>query len=261
MTGRSKFDRLPSAPGRQNVEFYRHYRRQPSTGSGSRPSARFSKANGWIHCHAYRQDEILMLMRLMERSACRSPRFEHTLEESYKMADVMAQHGAADRPFPIGGPTSSRSLTRSPTTARSCATPAWSSLSTPTMPSCPPPLPRSRQGREIRRRAAGRGLEVRHAQPSEPGANRPLSARSSRARTPTSPSGSRFAATTPAPLLADVDRRKEILRPRAKPGAHGPGQGTHGTPGQGEEGCQARRRRQREQRSGRRLLLPRVFGA
>jgi N-acetylglucosamine-6-phosphate deacetylase len=47
-----------------------------------------------IHCHSYRQDEILMLMRLTEQFGTRVNTFTHILE-GYKVADEMAAHGAS----------------------------------------------------------------------------------------------------------------------------------------------------------------------
>jgi imidazolonepropionase-like amidohydrolase len=47
-----------------------------------------------IHCHSYRQDEILMLMRLTESFGFRVNTFTHVLE-GYKVADEMAAHGAS----------------------------------------------------------------------------------------------------------------------------------------------------------------------
>jgi len=47
-----------------------------------------------IHCHSYRQDEILMLMRLTESFGFRVNTFTHVLE-GYKVADEMATHGAS----------------------------------------------------------------------------------------------------------------------------------------------------------------------
>jgi imidazolonepropionase-like amidohydrolase len=47
-----------------------------------------------IHCHSYRQDEILMLMRLAESFGFRVNTFTHVLE-GYKVADEMAVHGAS----------------------------------------------------------------------------------------------------------------------------------------------------------------------
>ena len=52
----------------------------------------------WIHCHAYRQDEILMLIRLMESFDVKIGSFEHVLE-GYKIADEIAKHGAGASTF------------------------------------------------------------------------------------------------------------------------------------------------------------------
>lgn len=51
-----------------------------------------------IHCHAYRQDEILMLMRLAESMGFRVGTFHHALE-GYKVADAIARHGAGAATF------------------------------------------------------------------------------------------------------------------------------------------------------------------
>ena len=51
-----------------------------------------------IHCHSYRQDEILMLMRLTEDFGFRVNTFTHILE-GYKVADEMAAHGASAMGF------------------------------------------------------------------------------------------------------------------------------------------------------------------
>jgi N-acetylglucosamine-6-phosphate deacetylase len=52
----------------------------------------------YIHCHSYRQDEILMLIRLGEELGFRVGTFQHVLE-GYKVADEMAKHGAAGSTF------------------------------------------------------------------------------------------------------------------------------------------------------------------
>ena len=46
-----------------------------------------------IHAHAYRQDEMQMLMRLAEDMGFRIATFEHTVE-GYKIADILRDHGA-----------------------------------------------------------------------------------------------------------------------------------------------------------------------
>jgi imidazolonepropionase-like amidohydrolase len=51
-----------------------------------------------IHCHSYRQDEILMLIRLMESFGVKIATFQHVLE-GYKVADEIAKHGAGGSTF------------------------------------------------------------------------------------------------------------------------------------------------------------------
>ncbi len=51
-----------------------------------------------VHSHSYRQDEILMLMRVAEDFGFRIATFQHILE-GYKVADVMAKHGAGGSSF------------------------------------------------------------------------------------------------------------------------------------------------------------------
>jgi imidazolonepropionase-like amidohydrolase len=46
------------------------------------------------HVHAYRQDEMLMIMRLAEKFGFTVASFEHTVE-GYKIADELREHGAA----------------------------------------------------------------------------------------------------------------------------------------------------------------------
>jgi imidazolonepropionase-like amidohydrolase len=51
-----------------------------------------------IHCHSYRQDEILMLLRTMEQFGVKVGSLEHVLE-GYKVADEIAKHGAGASTF------------------------------------------------------------------------------------------------------------------------------------------------------------------
>jgi len=51
-----------------------------------------------VHCHSYRQDEILMMLRLAEEFGFRIATFQHVLE-GYKVADAMAKHGAGGSTF------------------------------------------------------------------------------------------------------------------------------------------------------------------
>ena len=52
----------------------------------------------FIHCHSYRQDEILAMMRVAEEFGFRVKVFTHILE-GYKVADIMKQHGADGSSF------------------------------------------------------------------------------------------------------------------------------------------------------------------
>ncbi len=51
------------------------------------------KGNLKIHCHCYRADEILMVMKTCEEFGVKILSFEHCLE-GYKVADEIAKHGA-----------------------------------------------------------------------------------------------------------------------------------------------------------------------
>jgi N-acetylglucosamine-6-phosphate deacetylase len=51
-----------------------------------------------IHCHSYRQDEILAFLRVCEEFHVRVATLQHILE-GYKVADVMAKHGAGGSSF------------------------------------------------------------------------------------------------------------------------------------------------------------------
>ncbi|MEC9091606.1 MAG: amidohydrolase, partial [Planctomycetota bacterium] len=52
----------------------------------------------WIHCHSYRQDEILALIRLLDGFNIQIGTFQHILE-GYKVADAMKRHGAMGSAF------------------------------------------------------------------------------------------------------------------------------------------------------------------
>jgi imidazolonepropionase-like amidohydrolase len=51
-----------------------------------------------IHCHSYRQDEVLMLMALANEFKVKIGTFQHVLE-GYKIADEIAKHGAGGSTF------------------------------------------------------------------------------------------------------------------------------------------------------------------
>src|SRR5438067_3513936 len=52
----------------------------------------------WIHCHSYRQDEILTFLRTMEGFDVHVGTLQHVLE-GYKVADEIAKHGAGASTF------------------------------------------------------------------------------------------------------------------------------------------------------------------
>ncbi|MBL8890202.1 MAG: amidohydrolase family protein [Planctomycetaceae bacterium] len=52
----------------------------------------------WVHCHSYRQDEILALIRTMDTFNIQIGTLQHIME-GYKVADAMANHGAMASAF------------------------------------------------------------------------------------------------------------------------------------------------------------------
>ncbi|MBT3635699.1 MAG: amidohydrolase family protein [Opitutae bacterium] len=56
------------------------------------------KGERLIHCHSYRQDEILVFLRTMESFGVRVGSLQHVLE-GYKVADEIARHGAGASTF------------------------------------------------------------------------------------------------------------------------------------------------------------------
>jgi len=52
----------------------------------------------WIHCHSYRQDEILALIRVLDEYGITIGTFQHIME-GYKVADAIAKHGGMASAF------------------------------------------------------------------------------------------------------------------------------------------------------------------
>jgi hypothetical protein len=171
-----------------------------------------------IHCHSYRQDEILMLMRLTESFGFRVNTFTHILE-GYKVADEMAVHGASALGFsdwwgykqevidaipveqlPDVGPRPERGLQLRQRRTRA------------------PAQHRSRQGDQVRRRAAGRSAQDGDAQSRQVAQDRPVGglARGGQGR------GlldlERHPAVALLGLRADLDRGPQVLRSRRRSG-------------------------------------------
>ena len=61
----------------------------------------------FVHCHSYRQDEILMLTRVAEDFGFTVGTFQHVLE-GYKVAERIAEHGAGASTFTEIGRASGR---------------------------------------------------------------------------------------------------------------------------------------------------------
>jgi imidazolonepropionase-like amidohydrolase len=85
-------------------ESAKNYRRQQQAGLDPRPDqalealAEVLEGRRQIHCHSYRQDEILALIRLAEQEGFKVSCFQHVLE-GYKVADEIARHGATASTF------------------------------------------------------------------------------------------------------------------------------------------------------------------
>ncbi|MEM8667375.1 MAG: amidohydrolase family protein [Planctomycetota bacterium] len=60
--------------------------------------AEVQRGERWIHCHSYRQDEIVATLEVLEEFGVQIGTLQHILE-GYKVADRMAQHGAMASAF------------------------------------------------------------------------------------------------------------------------------------------------------------------
>ncbi len=60
--------------------------------------AEILRGERWVHCHSYRQDEILALLRTCEEFGIRIATLQHILE-GYKVADAIQRHGAMSSSF------------------------------------------------------------------------------------------------------------------------------------------------------------------
>ena len=72
--------------------------RLPGATSSFETLGQIITADRWIHCHSYRQDEILAFLRTMEQFGVRVGTLQHVLE-GYKVADEIAAHGAGGSCF------------------------------------------------------------------------------------------------------------------------------------------------------------------
>ena len=60
--------------------------------------AEILRGQRWIHCHSYRQDEILALIRVCDEYGVKIGSLQHILE-GYKVAEAIAKHGATASSF------------------------------------------------------------------------------------------------------------------------------------------------------------------
>ncbi len=60
--------------------------------------AEIIRGERWIHCHSYRQDEVLALIRVLDDFGITIGSFQHILE-GYKVADAIARHGGTASSF------------------------------------------------------------------------------------------------------------------------------------------------------------------
>lgn len=85
---------------RQRFLEARHYASQASPQPDEEMEALLEILQGkrLVHCHSYRQDEILMLLQVAEEMGFRVATLQHGLE-AYKVADEVARHGAGVSSF------------------------------------------------------------------------------------------------------------------------------------------------------------------
>ena len=60
--------------------------------------AEILRGERWVHCHSYRQDEILGLLRVLEEYNVKIGSLQHILE-GYKVAEAIAKHGGTASSF------------------------------------------------------------------------------------------------------------------------------------------------------------------
>ena len=82
----------------------RNYQKLKSEGRNPKPDLMLEalvdvlEGRRLVHCHSYRQDEILALIRVAEQVGFRIHVFQHVLE-GYKVADALVKHGAGASTF------------------------------------------------------------------------------------------------------------------------------------------------------------------
>lgn len=88
------------------LDYEKSWREWEQTGNGLPPRRDLQseaileiiRGQRWVHCHSYRQDEILAFLRVLEDYKIRVGSLQHILE-GYKVAEVLASHGAMASSF------------------------------------------------------------------------------------------------------------------------------------------------------------------
>jgi imidazolonepropionase-like amidohydrolase len=171
----------------------------------------------WIHCHSYRQDEILALLRTLEEFEIRIGTLQHILE-GYKVADAMAaarRHGLCLLRL-VG--VQVRGLRRDPLRRRADAPGGGRGLVQLGRSGARPAFePGGGQGDQVRRRSARGGAQVRHHQSGEAASHRAIRRLAGSGQTRRPRGLERSAALELLALRADLDRRPQAFRPRGRP--------------------------------------------
>jgi hypothetical protein len=129
-------DGVPARAGlpRAMAEWKQGTRRAAASRPPARAVSEIIEGKRLIHCHSYRQDEMLMLLRLAESFGFRVNTLTH-IQEAYKVADEIATHGASAMGSPTGGLQVRGHGWRFHGTATSCGIAGVNVGSTPTTPS------------------------------------------------------------------------------------------------------------------------------
>ena len=90
---------------------------RPAAGGAGR---RARRATCKVHCHCYRADEILMLLRVADRFGVKVQSLQHVLE-GYKVAPEIAAHGASCSPVHRLVGVQDRGVRRHPVRRRAAA--------------------------------------------------------------------------------------------------------------------------------------------
>ncbi|MCA9292506.1 MAG: amidohydrolase family protein [Phycisphaerales bacterium] len=91
-------DRFEAAQAYDSAQRASHGKVPPRRDLELEAIAEILRGERWIHCHSYRQDEILMLCRLAQRYGFKIGTFQHILE-GYKVAEAIREHAVGASSF------------------------------------------------------------------------------------------------------------------------------------------------------------------